>query len=70
MENQEKGKKERKCGEVKEKSINLKTSRVEKDGIVRMKPRNNTDPNTCRLGRDSPDSPRRLLDCLAAYREQ
>ena len=48
----------------------LKTNRVEKDGIVRMRARPSIDPNQCRLRRsDSPDSPRRLIDCLAAYKE-
>jgi serine/threonine protein kinase len=50
-------------------TLSLKTSRVEKDGVVRMRPRKTIDPNTCRLRKDSPDSPRRLLDCLAAYKD-
>jgi hypothetical protein len=49
-------------------ALTLKTSRVEKDGVVRMKPRKVSNPNSCRLRKDSPDSPRRLLDCLAAYK--
>lgn len=50
-------------------ALSLKTSRVEKDGVVRMRPRKAVDVNNCRLRRDSPDSPRRLLDCLAAYKD-
>lgn len=50
-------------------ALSLKTSRVEKDGVVRMRPRKTIDINNCRLRRDSPDSPRRLLDCLAAYKD-
>lgn len=34
-----------------------------------MKLRANVDPNKCRLRKDSPDSPRRLLDCLLAYKD-
>jgi ribosome-binding factor A len=50
-------------------ALSLKTSRVEKDGVVRMRPRKTIYINNCRLRRDSPDSPRRLLDCLAAYKD-
>lgn len=46
----------------------LKTSRLDKDAVFRQRPRVTIDPSTARLRKSSLDSPRRLLDCLAAYK--
>lgn len=60
----------RKKSDSKDKNtLSLKSSRLEKDGIIKMRPKKTIDINNCRLRKDSPDSPRRLLDCLAAYKD-
>lgn len=50
-------------------ALGLKSSLLEHDGIVRMRVRR--EPNTCRLRAANPsESPIRLLDCLANYKQQ
>lgn len=49
----------------------LKTGKIfkGKEGHIRMRPKLTIDPDRCRLRKDSPDSPRRLLDCVGAYKD-
>lgn len=48
----------------------LKTSKAlnRKEINIKMRPKLTIDPDRCRLRRNSPDSPRRLLDCVGAYK--
>lgn len=51
-----------------ERIMSLKTSRVIKSKELTIKTRQTIDPSQARLRKNSPDSPRRLIDCLAAYK--
>lgn len=53
---------------VARKNNSLRTSRIEKMIDLKLSQKHYIDPNTSRLRKSDPDSPRRLIDCLAAYK--
>lgn len=46
----------------------FKLSKIDKKSELRLSQKQNIDPSTSRLRENDPDSPRRLIDCLAAYK--
>ena len=53
---------------VPRKNNSLKISRIEKMIDLKLSQKQTIDPNSSRLRKSDPDSPRRLIDCLAAYK--
>ncbi len=53
---------------ISKRNNSFKVLKIDKKSELKLSQKQSIDPNTSRLRKSDPDSPRRLIDCLAAYK--